>query len=131
MEMVTTCFQTFLVLLFTFFLPDAAMAGMPGSVELTQLGRFRFQALSFFIFVFLFVSFLFQKLWNYLRKDFDRLPHLSYWRSVGFVLAWALAFNIVLAMISGARELMTPGAWELQGATYKLTFTKKQADDNK
>ena len=28
--------------------------------------------------------------------------------------------HVVLAMISGARELMTPGAWEKHGATYRL-----------
>jgi hypothetical protein len=39
---------------------------------------------------------------------------------VGIVLLWGLLFVIVLTMISGARELMTPGAWRKQGATYKL-----------
>ncbi len=36
------------------------------------------------------------------------------------VVLWGLLFTVVLAMISGARELMTPGAWEKQGATYRL-----------
>ncbi|MEX2173364.1 MAG: hypothetical protein WD872_03320 [Pirellulaceae bacterium] len=36
------------------------------------------------------------------------------------VALWGLLFVIVLTMISGARELMTPGAWEKQGLTYKL-----------
>jgi hypothetical protein len=29
-------------------------------------------------------------------------------------------FLLVLTMISGARELMTPGAWEKKGFTYQL-----------
>jgi len=99
---------------------DAAWAGMPSMLTLTKIGQFRFEAMSFFIFVFLLVSLFFQKLWNYLRNDFPKLPMLSYRRSLGFVLAWALVFNIVLAMVSGARELMTPGAWETSGSTYKL-----------
>src|SRR5262249_35186152 len=33
---------------------------------------------------------------------------------------WGLLFVLVLTMISGARELMTPGAWEKQGLTYRL-----------
>jgi len=36
---------------------------------------------------------------------------------------YGLAFVIVLTMISGARELMTPGAWRKQGWTYKLADT--------
>jgi hypothetical protein len=31
-----------------------------------------------------------------------------------------LLFVLVLTMISGARELMTPGAWEKRGLTYRL-----------
>jgi hypothetical protein len=31
-----------------------------------------------------------------------------------------LLFVLVLTMISGARELMTPGAWESSGVTYRL-----------
>jgi len=30
----------------------------------------------------------------------------------------------VLTMISGARELMTPGAWEKDGAIYRLKGAK-------
>src|SRR5262249_15945744 len=36
------------------------------------------------------------------------------------VVLWGLLFVVVLTMISGARELMTPGAWRKQGFTYKL-----------
>lgn len=35
-------------------------------------------------------------------------------------VATALLFVLVLTMISGARELMTPGAWEKKGLTYRL-----------
>jgi hypothetical protein len=36
------------------------------------------------------------------------------------MLLWGILFILVLTMISGARELMTPGAWEKQGFTYRL-----------
>jgi hypothetical protein len=36
------------------------------------------------------------------------------------VALWGLLFVLVLTMISGARELMTPGAWRKQGLTYTL-----------
>ena len=45
---------------------------------------------------------------------------LSYGRSLALVTLWGLAFVVVLTMISGARELMTPGAWRKQGWTYAL-----------
>jgi hypothetical protein len=36
------------------------------------------------------------------------------------VTLWGLLFLLILTMISGARELMTPGAWEKHGSTYRL-----------
>src|SRR5262249_44341344 len=36
----------------------------------------------------------------------------------GLVALWGLLFVLVLTMISGARELMTPGAWTKHGLTY-------------
>jgi hypothetical protein len=62
-------------------------------------------------------------LWHGLRKDLNWLPALSYRRSLSLVVLWGLLFVIVLTMISGARELMTPGAWRKQGWTYKLNDT--------
>ena len=59
-------------------------------------------------------------MWNYIRRDFVQLPRLTYGRAVVGVLLWGLVFVVVLTMISGARELMTPGAWQKSGFTYKL-----------
>jgi hypothetical protein len=59
-------------------------------------------------------------LWQYLRKDIPWLPALTYGRSLSLVVLWGLLFVVVLTMISGARELMTPGAWQKQGWTYRL-----------
>ena len=49
-------------------------------------------------------------------------------RAIGLVALWGLLFLLVLTMISGARELMTPGAWKKEGFTYKL---KDEADPAK
>ncbi len=81
---------------------------------------FRFQAISFFLLAFLLSALVVKLLWNGLRRDFPNLPRLSYGRAVAGVFLWGLLFIIVLTMISGARELMTPGAWRKQGFTYKL-----------
>jgi hypothetical protein len=100
-------------------LPGVARAGMP-SISLTEIGRLRFETISFFLMAFLVCSWLVRLIWNGLREDFPRLPHLSYKRALMLVGIWGLVFLLVLTMISGARELMTPGAWKKQGWTYKL-----------
>ncbi len=96
-----------------------ARAGMP-SISLTEIARLRFETISFFLMGFLVCSWFVRLIWNGLRSDFPRLPHLSYKRALMLVGMWGLVFLLVLTMISGARELMTPGAWKKQGLTYKL-----------
>jgi hypothetical protein len=80
----------------------------------------RVQTISFFLVCFLVCSWVVRALWNSARWDFPGLPELSYSRATGLVTLWGLLFVLVLTMISGARELMTPGAWKKQGLTYKL-----------
>lgn len=94
-------------------------AGMP-VVTVNEVARMRLETISFFLLGLLVSAGLIQLLWNYLRRDFTSLPRLTYGKSLGVVTLWGLLFILVLTMISGARELMTPGAWEKQGATYKL-----------
>lgn len=101
-------------------IPSTAQAGMP-SFTLTDMARMRVQTISFFLLGLLLSSWLVQLLWNYLRRDFSSLPRLSYGKSLAVVILWGLLFVLVLTMISGARELMTPGAWEKQGLTYRLS----------
>ena len=100
--------------------PAAAWAGMPAPYTLRDLPRMRLETISFFLAVLLASAKLVQWLWNGLRSPPGRVPWISYSRSLGVVVLWGLLFSVVLAMISGARELMTPGAWERQGATYRL-----------
>jgi hypothetical protein len=96
------------------------IAGMPAPYTLTDIARSRLEVIAFFLAVFLLSAFFVRWLWNGLRKSFTRLPYLNYWRALLLVAIWGLLFTVVLAMISGARELMTPGAWEKKGATYQL-----------
>lgn len=100
-------------------MPSPAQAGMP-SLQLTDLASLRLETMSFFLVGFLVSAWCIQRLWNGLSKDFARLPQLSYGRASALTGLWGLLFLLVLTMISGARELMTPGAWEKQGLTYKL-----------
>ena len=95
------------------------LAGM-STFTLTDLARMRIDAISFFLLVLLLSAWGVQRLWNALAKDFVRLPTMSYKRALGVITLWGFLFVLVLTMISGARELLTPGAWEKNGATYKL-----------
>jgi hypothetical protein len=104
---------------------STARAGMP-SISLTDIARMRFQTISFFLVCFLICALFLQKTWNGLTRDFPRLPRLSYGRALGALSLWGLLFVLILTMISGARELMTPGAWEKQGLTYKLSSNSKE-----
>lgn len=101
------------------WLPSSAKAGMP-SVTLTDLAHMRIQTISFFLVGLLLSSWFVQLLWNNLRRDFSSLPRLGYGKALSAVILWGLLFMLVLTMISGARELMTPGAWEKRGLTYRL-----------
>ena len=98
---------------------SVAHAGMP-QITLSDIAQARLDTISFFIVVLLLLSFLVQQLWNYLGKDFKKLPRMTYPRALAAVTLWGLVFLLVLTMISGARELMTPGAWEKNGTTYKV-----------
>jgi hypothetical protein len=78
------------------------------------------QGISFFVMGLLLSAWAVKGLWGVLRKDLAWLPSLGYGRALSLVVLWGLLFVVVLTMISGARELMTPGAWRKQGWTYKL-----------
>lgn len=106
----------FVLLLLT---PAAALAGMP-SFLLTEVASQRFQAISFFLVLFLLVALAVRALWNRLGRDVPRLPKLGFGSALALVFLWGLGFQLVLSMIAGGRELMTPGAWEKKGVTYEL-----------
>ncbi len=98
---------------------SVAFAGMP-MTTFSDLASMRLQTISFFLLLFLLCSWVIRWIWNAARDDFHWLPYLSYRRAMGLVALWGLVFLLILTMISGARELMTPGAWTKDGFTYKL-----------
>ncbi len=99
--------------------PAVALAGMP-TPHLSDLAQMRIETISFFLAGLLLAALAIRWLWNFLCRDFPRLPRLSYGKALAVVVLWGLMFVVVLTMISGARELLTPGAWEKQGLLYKL-----------
>ena len=110
--------------------PWTAESGSPGRAPLAGRsagGEAQWQALSFFLAGLFAAPVGFCSLWNVFRRDFPKLPKLRYRQALVLIVLWGLAFVVVLTMISGARELMTPGAWKKQGWTYKLTGTSAEA----
>jgi hypothetical protein len=81
----------------------------------------RLRAISFFLLGLLLCAAAVRWLWNYLGRDFSALPRLGYGKALAGVVLWGLLFVVVLTMVAGARELMTPGAWRKQGFTYRPT----------
>ncbi|MEZ6056093.1 MAG: hypothetical protein R3C01_05245 [Planctomycetaceae bacterium] len=81
----------------------------------------RFDVISFFLLGFLIASFVMRWVWNSLRKDWPRLPEIGYRTALAGMFVWGVAALLILTMISGARELMTPGAWKKVGLTYQLS----------
>jgi hypothetical protein len=109
--------------------PGLARAGMP-SLTLSDVARMRIEALSFFAACFLACAWIIQRVWNGLRADIPKLPRLSYGKAVGVMSLWGLLFLLVLTMISGARELLTPGAWRKEGYTFKVNEPPRPAPDD-
>jgi hypothetical protein len=99
--------------------PLSLFAGMP-SISISDVARMRLEVISFFLLVFVLSAVAVRWLWNGFAKDHPRLPRLGYGRALNVTVLWGLLFVLVLTMISGARELMTPGAWKKDGLTYKL-----------
>ena len=108
-------------------MPSLTLGDVKRALAPSSLSLMRLEVISFFGLGFLAFAWAIQLLWNSLRKDFTRLPRLSYGKAVGLLGLWGLLFILVLTMISGARELMTPGAWEKQGPTYRLVQDKPSA----
>lgn len=105
--------------------PSTARAGMP-TFKINDVAMLRVESLSFFLMVFLLSAWFIKLLWNFLRRDFPGLPRLSYLKALGLVTLWGTLFVLVLTMISGARELLTPGAWDKVGFTYRLAKDKAE-----
>lgn len=106
---------------------QSVLAGMP-TVSLSDAGRLRLSTISFFILLVVLSAIAIRFLWNSVQRDLPALPHLSFRGALTGVLLWGLVFVVVLTMISGARELMTPGAWVKSGLTYRPADQPQQTE---
>lgn len=108
--------------------PIASHAGMPSMLpsdlevrwEQSAESKTRFQSISFFLAGLVASIVAVKFLWNSLAANIQSLPRIDLPRAAALVVLWGLIFTLVLTMISGARELLTPGAWTQNGFTYEL-----------
>lgn len=98
--------------------PFRAHAGMT-VYDLTDVARLRLEDISFFLFLLLLATLGIRFLWNFLARDFPRWPRLTFFKALGLTGLLGLAMLLVLVMISGAREVLTPGAWYRQASHYR------------
>lgn len=105
------------VISFAIALP--AQAGMT-VYGLNDLYRLRLQEISFFLILLLTCALILKALWNHAFKGFASVPRLSYGQSFCGALMFGMLMLLILTMISGIREVLTPGAWRRQGTSYRL-----------
>jgi hypothetical protein len=101
-----------------FFWASPVRAGMT-VYDLTDVARLRLEDISFFGFLLLIAALGIRLVWNCLVKDFTRLPRLSFLKALSLTALLSLFMLFILVMISGAREILTPGAWYRQGSHYR------------
>jgi hypothetical protein len=97
----------------------SAHAGMT-VYGLRDVVRLRLEEISFFVVLLVACSFVFQLLWNFAFKGFKAIPRLKFPQALCLALLFGLVMLLILTMISGIREVLTPGAWRKQGTSYRL-----------
>jgi hypothetical protein len=102
-----------------------AQAGMT-VYGLRDIYRLRFEEMSFFIVLFLACAVFLKLLWNHAVKGFPAIPRLKLRHSFSLALLLALAMLLILTMISGIREVLTPEAWRRQGSSYRLNAAAQE-----
>lgn len=114
-----------ILLLIPLFAPQA-QAGM-SAARLTDVAGARLDSISFFLALYVLCAVLFRWVWNALARDFAWMPRLTFKKSLAMLVVAGLFMYFILTMISGARELLTPGAWARNGAGYQLATSEEKA----
>jgi hypothetical protein len=105
--------------------PSNAQAGMT-VYGLRDIYRVRLEDISFFIFLFVACSFILKLLWNHAVKGFPSIPRLTLVRAFSVAGLLGLSMLLILTMISGIREVLTPEAWRRQGSSYRLNAAAQE-----
>src|SRR5690349_18689527 len=100
-------------------LAPTLQAGMT-AYDLNDVVRLRVEDISFFLALMLVAGLGIRFLWNHVAKGLPILPRMSFARALCLTALLSLFMLLVLSMISGARELLTPGVWRRQGNAYYI-----------
>jgi hypothetical protein len=103
----------------------SAEAGMT-VYGLRDIYRVRFEEMSFFIVLFAACAVFLKFLWNHAVKGFPAIPRLKLRHSFSLALLFGVATLLILTMISGIREVLTPEAWRRQGSSYRLNSSAQE-----
>lgn len=87
---------------------------------LNDFYRLRVEEISFLVVLLLVCSLILKLVWNYAFKGFTVVPRIRYFQALALSILFGLVMLLILTMISGIREVLTPGAWRHQGTSYKL-----------
>jgi len=88
--------------------------------DLNDIVRLRLEDISFFLVLLIACALGIRFLWNFVQRDVPKVPRLTFGKALCLTGLLSLGMLLVLSMISGARELLTPGAWRKQGHEYRL-----------
>jgi hypothetical protein len=102
-----------------------ARAGMT-VYGLRDIYRLRLEEISFFIALLLVSAFALKLLWNYAVKGFTILPRINFRQALCLSMLFGFLMLLILTMISGIREVLTPGAWRHQGTSYRLNDSSQE-----
>jgi len=97
----------------------SAHAGMT-AYGLRDIYRLRLEEISFFVVLLLASVFMVKFLWNHAFQNSPRVPRLRFTQAACLTILFGLSTLLVLTMISGIREVLTPEAWRHQGTSYRL-----------
>jgi hypothetical protein len=104
----------------------SANAGMT-VYGLKDIYEMRLEQISFFLFLLLFCTVMFRFLWNHAVKGFDFLPKIKFVQALCLALLFGFLMLLILAMISGIREVLTPEAWRRQGNSCRLNDPSQES----
>lgn len=111
--------RQFMLVIAFLFATTPAHAGMT-VYGLNDVYRLRLQDISFFVVLLLGCALVLKLLWNHAFKGFASVPKVKFLQALAAALLFGLLMLLILTMISGIREVLTPGAWRRQGSSYRL-----------
>ena len=106
-------------------IPSETHAGMT-VYGLRDIYRLRLEEISFFLVLIPVCAFALKLLWNFAFKDVALIPRLRFVPALCMAVLFGLMTLLILTMISGIREILTPGAWRHQGTSYRLNDSAQE-----